>query len=172
MALVRGELLQRPHPRAGPDNGYQIAGLHLLIDKLFQRAPDLRRALEGEAQIVHNQGDRAPDLAWTQPHRRWRRRGANGRSWGLRRDRGRGQRSRRDVRELRDFLSLAVLQKLKIVRRQVRDLVPFTVGNHGVHLHQVHGDPQNRHVRRFLRGRRLRVLGLAERSKYHERDSG
>ena len=119
--------MQGAHPRASPDDGDQVAGLHLLIDKLLQRNADLRRALEGEAQIVHHHGDGAAHLVWTQPHRQRGWSDAVARAGGLWRDRRlrRSRRCRRNVREFGDLLPLAVLQQLEIVGRQVRDRFPL-----------------------------------------------
>ena len=44
--FVGCERLQRAHAGPGPDNRDQIPGLHLLIDKRFQRLSYARDALE------------------------------------------------------------------------------------------------------------------------------
>ncbi len=60
--LIRGELLQGAHPRAGAHDGHQVARLHLLVHEFLQRATNARDAIEGEAEVVDNQRDQPPRL--------------------------------------------------------------------------------------------------------------
>jgi hypothetical protein len=74
LPFVRSELLQSADAAAGANDGDQIAGLHLLVNKLFQGSTDLVSALKRKTQIVNHQGNRPPNVLRLYAGRRHRRR--------------------------------------------------------------------------------------------------
>jgi len=57
------EELQRANATAGANDRYQVARLHLFVDKFFQRAAHKVDAFERKSEIVNDQGHRAADTA-------------------------------------------------------------------------------------------------------------
>ena len=76
---VGGELIERAHATTGADDGDQVAGLKLLVDEVLQVVSHFAHALEGQAEVVHNQDDGAAHLLAL--CRGGRGRGRN-RAWG------------------------------------------------------------------------------------------
>src|SRR6185369_10817228 len=55
LAFVSRKLLQSSHASAAPNDGDEIAVLHLFVDKLLQGTPCVVRAFERQRQVVDNE---------------------------------------------------------------------------------------------------------------------
>src|ERR1017187_5727915 len=55
-----------------------------------------------------------------------------------------GLRGDANIREVRQRLRFSVDQHLKVRRREISDVVPFSIGNHSVHLDERRGDAEDR----------------------------
>ena len=61
-AFVGRELLQRADAAGSPDDRDEIPGFDLRVDVLMDRLAHVKRAVEREAEIVHDKRDRACDF--------------------------------------------------------------------------------------------------------------
>ena len=149
MALVRSELLQRSHAAAGANDGHEIAGLHLFVNKFLERAAHVIGTLKRETEIVNYNRDRPTNVAWFKP------RGRHGRRVFV--DRFRLCGPRRDcislshvVGKVRDLLLPAVFVNLDLFGLQIGDDLAVLVGDHSVNLDQIGRDLHDINVVRFL----------------------
>src|SRR6266540_2389749 len=161
-AFVAGELFQHSKAGAGPDDGDQIAVLHLLADKFLERLARELHARRRETHIVHDESDGSPNLLRRNLSRRHRFR-RDEKAVILLSRRLAPRRRQADVREMGQLLLLSVHQQLEIALGQILDVFALLVGDDGVHLHKLRGDAH--HILPLRRGglrlqrRDLRFVG-------------
>ena len=141
LSLIGGELLQGANAAARPDDCYQIAGLHLFIHKLLQRAADVVRAYKREAKIVNDQRDGSLDVF------RMKFGGRNRRRILIYRRCPRRLRSswsfRRDKRKVGHLLLLTVFGNLHFIGAQIIYNLSVLVCYYGINLNQIGSDLDN-----------------------------
>ena len=141
--FVGGELLQRSYPGTGAHDRHQIPLPHVVVYKLLECAAHVIRAFKRETEVVGHQDDGAFHLLRRQGPR-WRQRDCGGILDGRGRPACRLRTGGLHVGERRDLLRPAVFANVEVIGSEIRYLLPMGIGDHRVHLDQVHADAQIR----------------------------
>ena len=140
---VGSELLKHSHSAACLEDRHQVVGLLIFRDEFPQGLLHRRKILPCHAQVIDHNREGPPHVGRLQIDGGRQRNVLGILSRGPWRSDPCRALAGVDVRKILDRLQLAILPDLKIGGGEVCNRPAFTVGDHGIHLNQVHLDVQH-----------------------------